>query len=65
MGHDHPKPPSGFTVAANSAAVISFDDPGDFDRATRGLLAQLDGGRVTVGDEVVYDVADRGAGGIP
>ena len=57
MGHDNPKPPSGFTVAAHSAAVISFDDPGDFDRATRGLLAQLDDGRVTMGDHVVYDVA--------
>ena len=60
MGHDNPKPPSDFTVAANSAAVVSFDDPGDFDRATRGLLAQLDDGRVTLGDHVVYDVARHG-----
>ena len=52
-----PKPPTGFTVAANSAAAISFDDPGDFDRATRGLIAQLDGGRVTWGRHLVFDVA--------
>lgn len=57
MQLDDPNPPSDFTVAANSAAAISFDDPGDFDRATRGLLAQLDDGRVTMGDHVVFDVA--------
>ncbi|WP_423923021.1 alkyl/aryl-sulfatase [Candidatus Poriferisodalis sp.] len=53
-----PKAPTPFTASANSAAAaISFDDPGDFDRATRGLIAQLDGGRVTMGDHVVFDVA--------
>ena len=52
-----PKSPTKFTVAANSAAAISFDDPGDFDRATRGLIAQLDDGRVTLRDHVVFDVA--------
>ncbi|MDE0136862.1 MAG: MBL fold metallo-hydrolase [Acidimicrobiaceae bacterium] len=52
-----PRAPTEFTVAANSAATISFDDPGDFERASRGLVAQLDDGRVTLGDHVVFDVA--------
>ncbi|WP_419945272.1 alkyl/aryl-sulfatase [Candidatus Poriferisodalis sp.] len=52
-----PLAPTEFTVAANSAAAISFDDPGDFGRAGRGLVAQLDDGRVTLGDHVVFDVA--------
>ena len=51
------KPPSQFTVAANAAAEISFDDPGDFERAGRGLIATLDGGRVTMGEHVVFDRA--------
>ncbi|MEM7091381.1 MAG: alkyl sulfatase dimerization domain-containing protein [Actinomycetota bacterium] len=54
-----PKPPSSFTTAANDAVVLSFDDPGDFDRATRGLVAQLDDGRVMLGDHVVLDVAEH------
>ena len=29
------------------------------ERASRGLIAQLDGGRVTVGDHVVFDVANH------
>lgn len=44
---DVPREPTRFTVAANTVAAIFFDDPGDFDRATRGLVAQLDDGRVT------------------
>ncbi|WP_419841118.1 alkyl/aryl-sulfatase [Candidatus Poriferisodalis sp.] len=55
-----PKAPTDVTVAANraaAAAMISFDDPGDFERASRGLIAQLDDGRVTMDDHVVYDVA--------
>ena len=62
-GHDHrdgpsgPRAPTEFTVAANSAATVSFDDPGDFERASRGLVAQIDDGRVTMGDHVVFDVA--------
>ncbi|WP_419864957.1 alkyl/aryl-sulfatase [Candidatus Poriferisodalis sp.] len=52
-----PRTPTEFTVAANSAATISFDDPGDLERASRGLVAQLDDGRVTLGDHVVFDVA--------
>ncbi len=54
---DQPKPPSGFTESANAAARISFDDPGDRDRATRGLIAQIEDGRVMLGDNVVFDVA--------
>ena len=52
-----PKPASAATVAANRSVVLSFDDPGDHERAARGLIAQLDGGRVTVGDHAVFDVA--------
>ncbi len=61
-----PQQPTAFTIAANEAArngaagsgaTISFDDPGDFERASRGLIAQLEGGRVTMGDHVVFDVA--------
>ena len=55
--HTQPKAASASTVAANRSVVLSFDDPGDHDRATRGLIAQLDDGRVTVGDHVVFDVA--------
>ncbi len=56
-GRAAPKPASETTVAANQAVVLSFDDPGDHDRATRGLVARLDEGRVTVGDHAVFDVA--------
>ena len=54
-----PKPPSSFTSAANQAVALSFDDPGDFERASHGLVAQIDGGRVMMGDHVVFDVADH------
>ncbi|MGH1491622.1 MAG: alkyl/aryl-sulfatase [Acidimicrobiales bacterium] len=62
---DQPKAPSAFTEAANSTAAssapqISFDDPGDFGRASEGLLAQIDDGRVMMGDHVVFDVARHG-----
>lgn len=61
-GPETPKPPTQFTVDANGAAsragaVIRFDDPGDFERASRGLIAQIDDGRVMMGDHVVFDVA--------
>ena len=61
-GPETPKPPTQFTVDANGAAsragaVIRFDDPGDFERASRGLIAQIDDGRVLIGDHVVFDVA--------
>ncbi len=38
---DH-NPASSYTASANSAAAISFDDPGDFERANQGLIAQLE-----------------------
>ena len=41
-----PRPATGFTEAANSAAVVDFDDEVDFAAAQRGLIAQLPGGRV-------------------
>ncbi|MGI9595199.1 MAG: alkyl/aryl-sulfatase [Acidimicrobiales bacterium] len=59
-GPDQPKPPTSFTEASNDGAQISFDDPGDFGRATQGLVAQIDGGRVMMGDHVVFDVAKHG-----
>jgi len=52
-----PQQPSNYTIDANSAAAISFDDPGDFDRATRGLVSQIEDGKVVMGDHVVFDVA--------
>jgi alkyl sulfatase BDS1-like metallo-beta-lactamase superfamily hydrolase len=53
-----PKPATDATAAANTAAaVVSFDDPGDTDRATMGLVAQIEDGRVVMGDHVVFDVA--------
>ncbi|MDH4280272.1 MAG: MBL fold metallo-hydrolase, partial [Acidimicrobiia bacterium] len=54
-----PRAASSFTAEANAASVFSFDDPGDTERATRGLIAQLDGGRVMLGDHVVFDVAEH------
>ncbi len=64
---DGPQPPTDLTAAANAAVAVSFDDPGDTDRATRGLVAQIDDGRVTMpnpfggdDDHVVFDVARHG-----
>jgi alkyl sulfatase BDS1-like metallo-beta-lactamase superfamily hydrolase len=53
------KPATAATEAANGAVHLSFDDPGDHERASRGLVAQLDDGRVMLGDHVVLDVADH------
>ncbi|MGI9612945.1 MAG: MBL fold metallo-hydrolase, partial [Acidimicrobiales bacterium] len=59
------KAPSEFTEQANAAARISFDDPGDFGRAQRGLLATIEDGRVVIpngpggGEHVVWDVANH------
>ena len=56
-GMEH-KNASAHTVATNSAAVISFDDPGDFERANRGLVAQLDPPVVTMDNgRVIFDAA--------
>ncbi len=54
---DQPKPASTSTAAANTAAVLSFDDPGDFARASQGLIATHDTGRIAVGDHLVWDVS--------
>ena len=58
----NPKDATQQTVAANSAAAavgISFDDAGDTERASRGLIAQIPDGRVMLGDHTVFDVAQR------
>ncbi len=54
-----PKQPTPVTVAANQSVALSFDDPGDTERATRGLVAQIEDGRVLMPgnpDHVVFDV---------
>lgn len=58
---EQPKPATDFTAAANTGAAFSFDDPGDFERAGRGLVAQIEDGRVMMGENhVVFDVANHG-----
>jgi alkyl sulfatase BDS1-like metallo-beta-lactamase superfamily hydrolase len=55
-----PKAPTDITEQRNGGAQISFDDPGDFGRAQQGLVAQIEDGRVMMGDHVVFDVANHG-----
>jgi len=43
---------------AQAAALLSFDDPSDFARAERGLIATHETGRITIGDRAAWDVAD-------
>lgn len=50
-----PADPTAHTQAANNAVHMSFDDPGDFERASKGLIATLEGGKVTMGDHMVWD----------
>jgi alkyl sulfatase BDS1-like metallo-beta-lactamase superfamily hydrolase len=54
-----PKPASQHTIDRNraAAAMLSFDDLGDFAMAYRGLLATIEGGTVTDGGRVVWDCA--------
>ena len=53
-------PASPFTAGANSAAAISFDDPGDFERASRGLIAQLEPPVVAMANgRVIFDAANH------
>ena len=52
-----PQPATEYTQALNSAAQISFDDPGDFERASKGLVATLAGGKVMLGEHSVWDTA--------
>lgn len=54
-----PRPATGFTEAANSAAVVDFDDEVDFAAAQRGLIAQLPGGRAEQAGNAVWDVASH------
>ncbi|MFQ5558013.1 MAG: hypothetical protein ACE5GB_10970, partial [Acidimicrobiales bacterium] len=59
---DIPKPASEHTAAANAhqAAVLSLDHPGvpgDFARATRGLIASIVDGRIEADGRVIWDVA--------
>jgi alkyl sulfatase BDS1-like metallo-beta-lactamase superfamily hydrolase len=55
-----PKPAAPATAKANRAVRLSFDDPGDHRRATRGRLAGLDEGRITLDGHTVFDVTDHG-----
>ena len=52
-------PASDHTKAAHAAAVarLSFDDPGDLDRASRGLVATHPTGRIEVPTHAVWDTA--------
>ena len=43
---------------AKAATVLSFDDPADWERCQRGLVATHDTGRIEVGSRPVWDVAD-------
>ena len=42
---------------AEAAALVSFDDTGDWERAQRGLVATIESGRIALGDHTVWDVA--------
>jgi linear primary-alkylsulfatase len=61
-----PKPATDITRTSNAPIDLPFDDA-DFDRASRGLLAQIDGGVITdqrggvVWDTSRYDFIQRGA----
>ncbi len=54
-----PKDPSPTTAAANAAvgATLSLDDPADFERAQRGLVATHRSGRIETDGRVAWDVA--------
>ena len=53
-----PKPASEHTRALNeSAAVMSFDDPGDLDRASRGLIATHETGTLEYEGRVVWETS--------
>jgi len=61
-----PKPATEFTRAANAPVELPFDEA-DFERAARGLVAQIEGGVITgphggaVWDVNRYDFIQRGA----
>ncbi len=54
-----PKPATPQTQAAHAAAAaeLSFDDPADFARASRGLIATHETGKITEGGRTVWDTA--------
>lgn len=56
---DTPQPATEHTrqLHARSAAMLCFDDEGDFERARRGLLATIDGGKIMLGEHTVWDTA--------
>ncbi len=43
--------------AASAAALVSFDDEADFERANRGLVATHETGRIELGGNAVWDTA--------
>ncbi len=51
------QPASAFTTERNAAAVIDFDDPTDWDGASRGLIEQHASGRIERNGRPVWDVA--------
>jgi alkyl sulfatase BDS1-like metallo-beta-lactamase superfamily hydrolase len=57
--HAAPQPATEHTrqLHARAAALLCFDDEGDFERARRGLLATLEGGKVMLGEHTVWDTA--------
>ncbi len=54
-----PKPATPATATRHSAAMVSFDDAGDFDRARRGLIAQHPTGRIERDGGTVWDIASH------
>jgi alkyl sulfatase BDS1-like metallo-beta-lactamase superfamily hydrolase len=55
-----PQPASDATrrLHEQASAVMSFDDPGDFERAQRGLIAEHETGKIELGSQTVWDVAN-------
>lgn len=56
-----PKPASLHTAARNAeqAALLNFDDPGDWERATRGLIATHPTGVIHHGHHKAWDIGAR------
>ena len=56
-----PKPATPHTqaVQAGAAAALSFDDPADFERAGRGLIATHPTGKIMAGDWPVWDTSNH------
>ncbi|MGI9621719.1 MAG: alkyl/aryl-sulfatase [Acidimicrobiales bacterium] len=55
-----PKPATETTRESNAAAaVMSFDDAGDFERARRGLIATHETGRIEANGHAVWDIAQH------